>query len=417
MAVMTERVKVLFFCMGWLSLCLFTGCSETEEGGVWDAYTLNSQQAFENVYKIMYSFEGENFTGLKVEDMTERFKIVHISDVHISDWAEVNRPENPKNLLEVVRFSNLPELKINALIASGDFIGQVESTKKETAQGYMDSFVSAFYGENYVPSFVCTGNHDANMLSKNEDYYLSKKDIHQHLFDRKNYERRQPVGENYYYSDLPDPLGGTIRIIALDNVDQDAFEYRSQNYSCITQKQVDWLVNVALKEGMTDDHAVIILNHHPLQPYSNNQKTYMCAGVHLYGERLVPDIVNAFLKKTTLDRSYKTAIAPVRTIHVNADFSGSSGDFICYLGGHAHTFGVFDVQCNDSSPVKQIMLLGNTLSPECQNNKYYYTERNSKLKSNSFAIYAIDRNEKNIYRTFFGAYPTDGPIIEAIPYR
>lgn len=416
MVILFEKRFLLY--VSCLSLCLFVGCNKDEEMGVCDVYTQNCQRAFENVYKIMYLSERYNYTGLKVEDVAERFKIVHISDLHIASWTVDNSPENPQNLLEAVRFSNFPNMKINALVATGDIVWQNEKTDRETIQRYMDSFVSAFYKDNSVPSFVCTGNHDANMFTKDESYYLSKKDIHEHLFGRKNYERRQPVGENYYYSDLPDPSGGTIRIIALDNLDQDGFKYPSLNYSCITQKQVDWLVNVALKEGMTQDHAVIILNHHPLQPYSKNQTTYMSSGVHLYDEKLVPDIINAFIKRGILDRTYKTVKAPANTIHTKADFSGCLGEFICYLGGHTHTFADFDVLCNDSLQAKQVMLLSNTLSPGLQNNKFGNIERKGQSdNSNSFAIYAIDRKEKKIYRTFFGAYPVDMPVIEAIPYR
>ena len=396
---------------------LLVGCSEENQEEVETLFYRNARQTYERLSQLMYSVD-KSATDFKYDIADERFKIVHISDIHIAGWTDDNRPEKPLNLLEAVRFSNLSKMNIDAMVATGDFVSQTVEMDKSIVKGYLESFASAFYEQNKIPSFFCTGNHDANMFSKDPAFWISKQELHSILSSRLNYPCRQPLGENYYYADLDDHQGGTIRIIALDNVDQDGFEQPFVGSSYITQKQVDWFVKVALQENMTSNHGVIILNHHPLQPFSRNQTTYMCAGTHLFSEKLVPDIVNAFIKKEALDRIYRVERSSKYSIHVDADFSQSPGEFICYMGGHAHTFGHFDVQCNDSLQAKQIMLLSNTLSPGSQNNKYHYTKREKQSEnSNSFAIYAIDRTEKNIYRTFFGAYPADMPVIEAIPYQ
>ena len=169
---------------------------------------------------------------------------------------------------------------------------------------------------------------------------------------------------------------------------------------------------------MTDKHSVIIINHHPLQPYSKDQSTYMCAGAHLYKETLVPSIINAFIQKKKFEATYNTTQSPFNTIHVDADFENCKGDFICYLGGHTHTQAHFEVMCDTPQAAKQIMLLANTMSPDMQNNNYGYIARDkNNTTSNSFSIYAIDTNEKKIYITYFGAKSTNTSSITSVSYR
>lgn len=64
------------------------------------------------------------------------------------------------------------------------------------------------------------------------------------------------------------------------------------------------------------------------------------------------------------------------------------------------------------------MLLANTLSPDLQNNSFSYIMREKDdLSSNSFSIYAIDTQEKNIYITSFGAKSQSSSTIETVSYR
>ena len=381
-------------------------------------FEINTQDASTLLQRIMFS-EILNPNGTStLRNTYERFKIVHISDPHLSNWTADNHYSNPINVLEAVQFANLTDLRINALVATGDFISNMEETTAFDASLYMQSFISALYSNNNIPSFVCTGNHDTNMLTDNREYYLSKQTLNNLLFAKSNYAVRRPYGENYYYADVSNPCGGTIRIIALDNTDQEDFDYNALTTSCITQKQVDWLIQTALVEGMTDSHSVIILNHHPLQPYSKDQSTYMCSGTHLYGATFIPNIVNAFIQKKTWEANYKSTKAPSTTLQVKANFTNAKGDFICYLGGHAHTPAHFEVTCQDHSAPKQLMLLANTLSPELQNNSFCYIKRaKDDLSSNSFSIYAIDTQEKNIYITNFGAKSQNSSTIETVSYR
>ncbi len=399
-----------------LFVFVLCGCSSDEDKlKEVTAFQKNAKEASDFLMQIMNS---ANHSSFKNSSSYERFKIVHISDPHLSDWTTDNHYKSPKNLKEAVEFANIDSLEIDAMVATGDYISNNEETTASDASAYIKAFITFLFENNKVPSFVCTGNHDANMLTENTGFYLSKQALNNLLFAKTNYPLHQPSGENYYYADVSNPSGGTIRIVALDNTDQDDFQYNSMLKSCITKAQVDWLINTALTEGMTANHHVIILNHHPLQPFSRDLSTYMCSGTHLYSEKLVPDIINAFIKKETLRREYEMTCPPYEKLAVDADFTNAHGDFVAYMGGHAHTPAHFEVECSDSSQAKQIMLLANTLSPDIQNRNYIQIERKSGSgSSNSFSIYAIDTQEKNIYITCFGAKNSSSPTIETVSYR
>ncbi len=388
-------------------------CGGNEE--VETAFSQNVEETLACMEELMSTSSTSNF--FKSDLQKERFKIVHISDAHISRSSADNQPKSPANLKQAVEFANLDKARINAMVATGDFINAKATDDKSTAITYYEGFVNNYYTiKNAIPSFVCTGNHDANMLSESSDGYLSKSDIHSLLFNKQNYAISQPTGENYYYADIKDSQGNTYRIIGLDNTDQEAFDYNTLNAVCFTQKQIDWLVNTALKENMTDKHHVIILNHHPLQEYSKDGSTYMSSGYHLYGPTMIPAIVNAFIQRKTLVKTYKSTYKPMSEIAVNADFNTAKGEFICYMGGHTHTPASFEVDCGEENAPKQIMLLANTMTPNLQNNKFGTIERVAESRtSNSFSIYSIDTDEKKIYITYFGA--RKGASIENVSYQ
>lgn len=211
-------------------------------------YWENNKLAAQRLAKIMYN---------KTDSGSyERFKIVHISDSHLSSWSPSNNYELPINLRQSIQFANQQELRINAITATGDFIS---IDKKKKAKEYMHSFIHYLYDENHVPTFICTGNHDSNSEEEIGSTFFYKNEINEILFANSNYSKNRNSAENYYYSDVANPQGGTIRFIALDMLDQPASQYNTLSYAYFSQKQIDWLINTALKNGMTDHHSVIIL--------------------------------------------------------------------------------------------------------------------------------------------------------------
>mgnify|MGYP001530534885 CR=1 FL=1 len=330
-------------------------------------YTINNSEATQRLDSIMYN-------KTDTDKIYERFKIVHISDPHISAISTNNNYTNPINLKQSVTFANQSKLKINALIATGDFIS---NSSRKDAILFMESFTKHFYEGNHIPSFICTGNHDCNMIEKVSKNYISKEKIHSILFPKQT-----QTNQNYFYADIPNPQGGTIRIISLDMLDQPGTEYNTRIYAYYSQEQINWLGNIALKKGITDQHSIIILNHYPFQAYSSKANTYLCDGDFVHPWFMIP------------------------------------------LGGHDHfttNFDIHDLENENKSIPPQKMLLCTNQAPSEVGIIYNRVIREvDSLSSNSFCIYAIDTKEKKIYITFFGAYkPTDKaeyPKIQIIPY-
>lgn len=339
------------------------------------------------------------------DSFVERFKVVHISDPHISAKSLDNHYSSPTNLLQSVRFANQPELKIDAFVCTGDYIN---NGKKKEISEHMLSFSNNFYSKNYVPSFLCTGNHDCNIVDSSTTQFMYPDEINAFLFAPSNTLRNSKDQDNYYYADVVNPQGGYIRIIALDMLDQIGKEYNTMIYASYTQAQIDWLCNVALKENMTPQHSILVLNHYPFQPYSSGHQTYLCDGDYVHSWNMIPEIIEAFRSRTSLNKTYPNKLIPEKTLTVNADFGGSTGDFVCYLGGHAHCFAIFEImklenRVPELSPQK--MILCTNQAPTEMGKIYNKVPREDFTpESNSFNIYAIDTHNKQVHVTFFGAF-------------
>lgn len=372
-------------------------------------YWENNKEAAGRLAKIMYNkIDGKRY---------ERFKIVHISDSHLSPWSPSNNHELPINLIQSVRFANQPELRINALVSTGDFISH---EKKEKAKECLRSFINHLYHENHIPTFLCVGNHDSNAGEDLGDTFLYRNEIKALLFDRIRKDMRNETAGNYYYADVPDPRGGTIRFIALDMLDQPSNRYNTLQYACFSQAQIDWLTRTALVQGMTDKHSVIVLTHYPFQQHNDS---YLCDGDYLHDWNMIPEIIEAFRTHTSLEKTYSNHLEGT-PIQVKADFREGKGEFICYLGGHIHCNAYFDVKglSNENAELpSQKMILCTNQAPSEIGTVYNRVERKEdSLSSNSFCIYAVDTKEKKIYITYFGAYKPsndrDYPEIHTLSY-
>jgi predicted MPP superfamily phosphohydrolase len=407
-------------CAGCLGAVLIglTGCSEEGSSvGLLRShdnkayYTINNEEASLRLSSIMYNRTDTLYGG-------ERFKIVHISDTHLSGWSVDNHYAHPTNLIESVTFANQQELKINAMVETGDHISR---TSANDARKWMVSFFRHLYQDNRIPTFSCYGNHDAN-IDRKEDY-ITANELGSNLHFYNNHPIRKPfLNRSYYYADVPGPQGGTVRFIALDMLDQPANEYNTLHYSIFSQDQIDWLCNVALKEEMTDRHSVIILTHFPLQVSAWGGKSggvgeggtpfYLYDGNYVYPWQMIPDIVEAFRTHSSLQKNYPNNSYPDRPgIQVDVDFTNTAGEFVCYLGGHVHCFALFDIQGTASTLPPQKMIICTNQAPGESSSIYNKVVRKeNSIISNSFNIYAVDTHEKKVYITFFGAcIPSNAP--------
>ncbi|MDR1645340.1 MAG: metallophosphoesterase [Tannerellaceae bacterium] len=385
-------------------------------------YELNNSYATRRLASIMYN-------RADTLHPVERFKLVHISDPHLSAWSIGNHYAHPNNLIESVTFANQRELRINAMVETGDHIG---STNLAAARLSMSAFFHFLYQDNNVPTFSCYGNHDSNITSETkwESDHLFSSELALAVRGHTNHTLHTPEdNKSYYYADVPNPQGGVVRFIALDMLDQPGAEYNTLHYVIFSQEQIDWLGNVALREGMTEGHSVIILTHFPLQrsiwggmSKATGLSSYLCDGDYVHSWGMIPHIIEAFRTRSPINKTYPNKLHPEREgIRAAFDFSNASGEFICYLGGHAHSFALFDVDAGSSFLPPQKMILCTNQAPSEIGILYNRVQRaENSITSNSFHIYAIDTNEKKVYLTFFGAYiPSDEPdfpeIIE-FPY-
>ena len=397
----------LFLSLLWICC----GCENTLDGLSLRSdqnerfYWGNNAAASERVAKIMYNESNGS--------RSERFKIVHISDVHLSSWSPSNHYVLPINLRQSVQFANQPELRINVMAVTGDFISY---GKKSEAKAYMKSFASSLQQDNFIPYVICTGNHDSNIGAQEDrspimSTLFYKPEITNLLFTNNQNSYKRIPNENYYYKDFSNPQGGTIRMIALDMIDQPSDVYNTLNYAHYSQEQINWLSNVALREGMTSSHSVIILNHYPFQHHDSGASTYLCDGDYVHPWYMIPEIVEAFRGHTTLTKTYPNQFGG-EDIHVDADFTNNTATFICYLGGHIHANAYFEIKGLSNEQMnlpKQKMIICTNQAPSEAGTVYNRVKREEdSLSSNSFCIHAIDTQEHKIYITFFGAFCPEG---------
>lgn len=409
----------LFLSLLWICC----GCENTLDGLSLRSdqnerfYWGNNAAASERVAKIMYNESNGS--------RSERFKIVHISDVHLSSWSPSNHYVLPINLRQSVQFANQPELRINVMAVTGDFISY---GKKSEAKAYMKSFASSLQQDNFIPYVICTGNHDSNIGAQEDrspimSTLFYKPEITNLLFTNNQNSYKRIPNENYYYKDFSNPQGGTIRMIALDMIDQPSDVYNTLNYAHYSQEQINWLSNVALREGMTSSHSVIILNHYPFQHHDSGASTYLCDGDYIHPWYMIPEIVEAFRGHTTLTKTYPNQFGG-EDIHVDADFTNNTATFICYLGGHIHANAYFEIKGLSNEQMnlpKQKMIICTNQAPSEAGTVYNRVKREEdSLSSNSFCIHAIDTQEHKIYITFFGAFHPEGvtnyPDIQELTY-
>ncbi|MDL2244345.1 metallophosphoesterase [Parabacteroides sp. OttesenSCG-928-J18] len=429
---MSKRLFYLSVCLFWI-VC--GGCGKNTEDDVQvdlekkDIVILEEQKIIENIYHQNNSSATKRvrsimYTQSESGDEQELFKLVHISDPHISGYSIDNKHHSPINFIHSIRFANQINLRINAIAVTGDLIGF--SKEKINAIGYIDSFVTHFRKNNRIPSVVCIGNHDNNYLMDPllDIFVIPRDELNTCLFTNDPFRKGSDKKENYYYLDVPNPQGGVIRLISLDMIDHAGTVYDALHQAYYSQKQIDWLGNIALKERMTEQHSIVILNHFPFEPKrSAKEHSYLSDGLFVHSWQMIPEIIEAFRSKTTIQKRYPNMVnQSASPISVNYDFSDNEGEFICHLGGHAHCFACFELkELENENPLlpKQRMILCSNQSPTESVGIYNKTVRKNKhISSNNFNIYTFDTSNKTIHLTFFGAntFMSDASLPEIISF-
>jgi hypothetical protein len=226
--------------------------------------------------------------------------LVHVSDIHGDSQRLKNAYEYAKSL------------NAGLLINTGDTVFNTPTDGIGFAVDYDDKFG--------IPTAIVVGNHDS--LFRTEEAMVYNEIIGSFASKWGYVANSKP----YYYWDV-DSIN--IRCIALNQ-----FMNGVQSYS---QDQIDMLCNAIT--STPENYGVLLLNHMPecyLGDLIDKQAPFDAAnGSWSMGDYkdIVPDIIDAFISKGSLSKSYaNTGIS----VSVNFASINSGVEFIAHINGHTH---------------------------------------------------------------------------------
>lgn len=290
-----------------------------------------------------------NYTLNQPEDTQRRMSFLHISDTHSVDVTL-------QPALEILN----SDTTYSFMVLTGDFL-PTETMMQEVLA-------------SEKPVFVIPGNHDA------WDKGVTSNSFGQQGFRELVLNRLYPNNEvnfgddvaNYYYADVTNSQGCTIRIIGLDLYDfVNAGQPVAINSVVFSQKQIDWLIDVLENSG--DKDGVIILTHNGFGNSIQNTRdpNYIneFVSINAYGwwdtynyfgdgdAILIPSIIDAYMTGADLtDVEFKGGYKEKKVsqmINVTTHFNEPHNNFIAHYGGHIH----FDVVEYFSEFPKQLMCI------------------------------------------------------------
>lgn len=317
--------------------------------------------------------------------------LLHLSDTH----------GNQKTTKNAVSFSNNYE-NIDAIIHTGDY-QHTDFFTDATENGFVDT-VQPHALKSTKPFLPVIGNHD---VGNHNVAPCTNKNVYNRYI-----KPLLPVmglsyslDENYYYKDFIDYK---IRLIVLNEydtprelVDGSTSTYRADMWKrFINQNQANWFVETL--HSLPNDWSVIVALHQLVgEPdISTINPNIFCYDKAIKGwklndgswksnqdNNLIPDIVDAFISKTTLSKTYSpladSGVTSGYRVTVDADFTNrTDSNFICFLSGHTHmdivgyvkgmTNNVLNISINDSgicdeSVDSDLPRLDNTKSEDCFN--------------------------------------------------
>lgn len=305
--------------------------------------------------------------------------IAHTSDCH----GDYQRVENFLNFCDKVG--------VDVACVTGD----IASYMPEFGFSWFHDIVKS---HKTLPS-ICVGNHD---VSGGASGAYTDADIYTLLFEDIASELGNETEKTWYYKDIPTK---NIRIISIN-----LYQYggTSRWYTHFTAEQITFIINTL--SSTPEGYGVLILSHSPqvridgavdfeypeffqMEHVPTNMHNAVSGGVPLY------DIVDAFISRTTLSKTYTQTGSP-DSITVDADFTSVDGsvEFIAHLTGHAHA----DQICYlPDTANKQLMLNIICTASLYGGASYPYLSDVSDVGRNSmdstqdaFNVYVIDRANK-----------------------
>ncbi len=283
--------KILLFILG-LYIIIGIGCSES--------LSLDYQE-----------------DGIVEDSIDSLFRFIHISDTHgstvtidaVNDYCSIH--------------------KCDFIILTGDVVPNkkiVESIKSSNT--------------DYL---IVPGNHDAY-----ENEGPGQFGFRSSFLDTINMPVSFPDKKiNYWYRDY-EKNGKTLRVIGLDQFEQNSFGNTPGLFAIMTQQQIDWFIHLLEKSSEAD--GIVILIH---MGFGNSNKGQRDTSNHnefiselassynnsydFYGPEdpfMIPEIMEAYSSGNNLDKIYNKGTKYEKI--VRTDFSKASDNFVGYFGGHLH---------------------------------------------------------------------------------
>lgn len=253
---------------------------------------------------------------------------------------------------------------------------------------------------------LCVGNHDSHVGSGNSAYTMADADVYSIFYEPIKTEIGNATEKVWYVKDM---TSQKIRVISLD-----LYQYGGVwTKTFFTQEQLTWLCTTLA--STPQNYGVVILMHAQqlsvvkdeshakfFQTVRKGETAEYYNAVDNDGDP-IGDIVDAFIKKTTISQTY-TQNSGADTLTVSGDFTSvaSGVEFICYMTGHFHqdTIGYAPRPVGDP---KQLVLNITCGVSAYGGSSYKYLADCSDMPRNqmdatqdAFNIYGIDRATKTV---------------------
>ena len=267
------------------------------------------------------------------------FSVLHGSDFH----------KDATNFQRMMEYAYKNHSNVDCVFATGDF----KDHWAETDDGFTMTY-GAYYQTAGVPVLPIIGNHETGYSPAVESVggvvntiaNIDAKIITPYM----SYNGCTQGNGGYYYRDFSDY---NIRVIALNEYEMPRIVNPNDNtkylydywHRYLSQTQVTWLCS-ALESVPEGYHVIIIMHMMPdkITEYMDNKfnsPNAIASDVYASAqESIVQDIVDAYISKTTLSKTYANTIGAPSTdvpdVTVNVDFTSANGEFIAYIVGHTH---------------------------------------------------------------------------------
>lgn len=341
--------------------------------------------------------------GTQIPKVKDNFLcFLHISDIH-GDAERMKR---------AIAFAN-SQNNITAILVTGDF-----SQSEWTNDGFEKCFTELYQTAN-IPMLPVIGNHDVGLKNKiynpeNSNQAVGARFISPFMAALGCVQGGTDAG--YYYKDFS---SFNVRLIVVNEYEMPRIPNAGNTelkYSIwgryFSQAQADWLVSTL--NSVQSGWSVIIATHQLIDVFSKydnefkGEVNYSNADVELAQKGMLQDIVDAYIARGTLTKTYSVSGADtteVPDVAVSADFSGANGEFICYINGHTHNDGTGQSSYAQNKQVNINVTTGSAnLSTQAVYDDLY--RDNDTIAQDAFNLIAFDTIHKKIRMLRIGANVT-----------